>query len=74
MSTMWPWSKHDRDIEEAHQKLEKAASEAAQAERRANEIEQLAVHSRQVSNRLRQQFEMNNFTELFIQSMGGRRR
>lgn len=73
MSTMWPWSRHNRAVEEARQGLKKAATEAVQAEWRRDQSERLATHSRQVSERLRKQVELNNFTELFIQAMGPRR-
>lgn len=69
---MWPWSKQHRAIERAHLGLEKAATEAVQAEQRTKAVEQLAQQSRAISARLRSEVAVNGWTEKFQQAMGRR--
>jgi len=69
---MWPWSRHHRAVEKAREGLEKAATEAVQAEERAKEVEQLARQSRAVSARLRNEVALDGWTEKFQAAMGRR--
>ncbi|QZT61223.1 DUF7620 family protein [Mycolicibacterium austroafricanum] len=69
---MWPWSRQHRELEKARQGLEKAATEAVQAEERAKEVEKLARQSRAASARLRNEVALNGWTEKFQIAMGRR--
>lgn len=66
------WSRQHRAVEKAREGLEKAATEAVQAEERAREVERLARQSRAVSARLRNEVAFDGWTEKFQAAMGRR--
>lgn len=69
---MWPWDRQQRELKKAREGLDKAATEAVQAEERHHRAERLARQSSAISTRLRQEMDLNGFTELFLEAMGRR--
>ena len=69
---MWPWNRQHREIERAHQRLDRAVGEAARAEDRAKATQRLVIQSRAVSARLRHEIDRNGWTEMLQHAMRGR--
>lgn len=68
----WPWERHKRDQLDARHRADAAEKRALAAARRRALAEKQAAQSRQVTARLRQQIELNGWTEL-LQAAWGKR-